>query len=224
MNEGAGARVGSGPSRRLARWAAGLSLLPIPIWFVVGALLAPRPAWRAEYRSGPEPASEAGEASVEASEASKAAVTGTSAVSARVSSVVAERELQHYWDKGNPSVPGGVDVRASFSARYETCLSFDAARQVPLMLVSDGTASLEIDGVERLRIDTRKRRVTRGEVLDFQPGTHRLSVNFAARGWSSVALLASFDGRAPRAVGSGSLARGVVARPPAGGADPCAAR
>jgi hypothetical protein len=237
--------------RRLARWAAGLSLLPIPLWFVVGAALAPAPAWRAEYRSreaatpggspveatgteveavdveGAEGQTAAGEA-VESEAVDGGAAGGMAAASAaaaaapmRTSSVVAERELQHYWDRNNMVVPSGINVLA-FSARYDTCLSVDAALQVPVMLVADGAASLAVDGVERLRVESRKRRGTRGSILQLEPGAHRLSVELAARGWSSVALLASFDGRAPKAVGSGSLAPGVSTRAPAAGADPCA--
>jgi hypothetical protein len=192
-------------SPRVARWAAALSLLPIPIWFALSALLAPAPAWRAEYRPSAERAGAPGE------------------VAALGPSVVAERELQHYWDRNNAFVPGGLDVHA-FSVRYEACLSLADARQVPIMLVADGAASLSIDGVERLRAEEGKPRVTRGEVFALAPGSHRLSVELVARGWSSVALLASFDGRAPRAVGSGALARGVVVRAPRAGADPCVAR
>jgi hypothetical protein len=191
--------------RRVSRWATGLSLLPIPLWFALTAVLAPAPAWRAEYRSRAELAGTSGEA---------AAVTP---------SAVAERELQHYWDKGNAVVPGGLDVHA-FSARYEACLSLDDARQVPIMLVADGAASFALDGVERLRADDGKRRATRGEVFALAPGNHRLSVELVARGWPSVALLASFDGRAPKAVGSGSVAPGVSVRPPGAGPDPCAPR
>jgi hypothetical protein len=193
-----------GRSPCLSRWAAGLSVLPIPIWFTVTALLAPAPAWRAEYRSRAERAASPGEAATVAP-----------------SVVVAERELQHYWDKNNAVMPGGVDVHA-FSARYEACLSLAAARQVPMMLVADGAASFAVDGVERLRLDDGKQRVTRGEVFELAPGTHRLSVELVARGWSGVALLASFDGRAPRAVGSGALAPGVRVRAPGAGADACA--
>jgi hypothetical protein len=252
-----------GPSRRLARWAAGLSLLPIPLWFVVGVLSAPAPAWRAEYRSGEaavasnapaaatgtEVEAAAGEAAEEGPGAGEAAPgdavgsdavesdaveseaaggtsttsPGTSVAPTAAFSVVSERELQHYWDRNNMGVPPGINV-LSFSARYDACLSADAALQVPVMLVADGAASFAVDGVERLRVESRKRRGTRGAILELSPGAHRLSVEFAAHGWSSVALLASFDGRAPRAVGSGSLAPGVSVRAPGAGADPCAAR
>jgi hypothetical protein len=175
-------------ARRVARWAACASLLPIPIWFGVTATLAPAPAWRAEYREHSD-------------------FSGAGAITA-------ERELSRYWDRQNASVPGALSVR-SFSARWDTCLRLDAARDVPFMLVSDGSASFSVDGSERLSAPSGGPRSTRGEVLRLEPGTHAVRVVLRPRGWPSIALLASFDGGPPKPLGSGGLAPGVRAFPPA---------
>ncbi len=177
--------------RRLARWAAAVSLVPLPVWFVVAAALSPRPAWRAEYRDGNDPAA--------------------------AGSVSNERELERYWDRTKPLVPGGYDAKRA-SARWQTCLSLERALDVPFLLVTDGSARFTIDGVERLRADAGKRRITRGEVLRLEAGTHQLGVELQAHGWPSIALEASFDGNPPQPVGSGVLAPGVVTSPPDGGA------
>jgi hypothetical protein len=182
---------------RLLRWAAALTLLPIPLWFVGAALLAPAPAWRARYQ---------------------AADTTSRAVA-----VVAERELERYWDRSYPSVPGGFDVH-SFHAEWDTCLSLDTARDIPIMLVSDAAASLRVDGADLLHVENQKRRNTVGEVVHLERGAHHLRVELLAAGWPSVALLASFDGHAPKPVGSGSPAAGVRLEHPAAGAEPCSAR
>jgi hypothetical protein len=184
----------AGVERRVARWAACASLLPIPVWFVVTTALAPAPAWRAEYREHPD-------------------FSGAGAVSG-------ERELQRYWDRQNNNVPGDLGVRA-FSARWDTCLSLDVAREIPFMLVTDGSASFSIDGAERLRATSSTGRATRGEVLRLEAGTHALRVVLTPRGWPSIALLAAFDDGPPKPLGSGRLAPGVHAFPPApGGACP----
>jgi hypothetical protein len=174
--------------RRVARWAACLSLLPVPVWFIASAALAPAPAWRAEYRSSPD-------------------FSGPGAI-------VAERELQRYWDRLNREVPGELETQ-HFSARWDTCLRLDAARDVPLMLVADGSAQLSIDGRERLALESGVLRATRGEVLRLESGTHALRVVLSARGWPAIALLASFDGAPPRPIGSGHLAPGVDTFAPA---------
>ena len=185
-------------SPRLLRWAAALTLLPIPIWFVVGAALGPAPAWRARYQAAsPAPSGEV--------------------------VVVAERELQRYWDRSYPSVPGGFDVHA-FRAEWDTCLSLDAPRDVPFMLVSDAGASLRVDGAELLRAENQKRRTTVGEVVHLERGVHHLRVELVAAGWPSIALLASFDTHAPKPVGSGSPAPGVTLQHPGAGAEPCSGR
>jgi hypothetical protein len=180
--------AGGDVERRVARWAARASLLPIPIWFGVTAALAPAPAWRAEYRERPD-------------------FSGAGAITA-------ERELSRYWDRQNASVPGALSA-PSFSARWQTCLSLDVARDVPFMLVADGSASFSVDGSERLSAASGRLRETRGEVLRLEPGTHALRVVLRPRGWPSIALLASFDGGPPKPLGSGRLAPGVRAFPPA---------
>jgi hypothetical protein len=186
-----GLRASASPDRRVARWAACASLLPIPVWFLVATALAPAPAWRAEYRQNAD-------------------FSGAGAI-------VAERELSRYWDRANDNVPGELEVR-SFSARWDTCLRLDEARDIPFMLVTDGSASFGIDGAERLSATSGTRRATRGEVLRLEPGTHALGVVLRSRGWASIALLASFDGGPPKPLGSGRLATGVRAFPPAPGA------
>jgi hypothetical protein len=185
-------------SPRLLRWAAALTLLPIPIWFVVAAALAPAPAWRARYQA--------------AASAPPGAVVE-----------VAERELQRYWDRSYANVPGGFDVHA-FRAEWDTCLSLDAARDIPFMLVSDAGASFRVDGADLLRAENQKRRNTLGEVVHLDRGVHHLRVELVAAGWPSIALLASFDGRAPKPVGSGSPAAGVTLKHPGAGPEPCSAR
>ena len=181
-----------GPERRLARWAAALSLSPIVLWFGVATLAAPEPAWRAEYRDGREPAAPP--------------------------HVVFERELQHYWDRGYPRAPGGIDAK-QIVGLWQACLVLDAPGTYPVLLVADGVASLAIDGTERWRADGSKERVTRGEVLQLPAGQHLLEVQLRVRRWPSIALLASFDGAAPKAIGSGELAPGVRSHPPGLGSD-----
>jgi hypothetical protein len=187
-------RPPSSRDRGVARWAACASLLPIPLWFIVTTVLAPTPAWRAEYRQNAD-------------------FSGAGAI-------VAERELSRYWDRQNDRVPGELEVR-SFSARWDGCLSLDEAREIPFMLVTDGSASFTIDGAERLSATSSAQRATRGEVLRLEPGTHALGVVLRSHGWASIALLASFDGAPPKPLGSGRIAAGVRAFPPA--ADGCSA-
>lgn len=185
-------------SRRMARWAAAAALLPIPFWFIVSALSAPAPAWRAEYRES-------------------AGFGGAGAVAF-------ERELSRYWDKQAPTVPGGLGRRA-FVARWDACLTLREAREIPFMLAADGNARFMIDGTERLLAQSAGgMRATRGDSVRLEPGTHHLHVELEPRGWPSIALLASFDGRAPRAVGSGELAAGIRTTPPSEGPAPCPTR
>jgi hypothetical protein len=187
-----------GGSQRVARWAAAVTLLPIPIWFIASALFAPAPAWRAEYRA--------------------------SADFGGAGAVIRERQLQRYWDKANAAVPGGLAPRA-FVARWDTCLTLPEARDIPFMLVADGSARLAIDGAERLKAHSSSgMRATRGESIRLEPGPHHLHVELEPRGWPSIALLASFDGRAPRAIGSGGLGAGIRTTPPRDGPAPCPAR
>jgi hypothetical protein len=185
-------------SRRLARWAAAIALLPLPIWFIASASFAPSPAWRAEYRASAD-------------------VAGAGVV-------VRERQLQRYWDKRNAAVPGGLSHRA-FVARWDTCLTLREGREIPFMLAADGSARLEIDGTERLKAHSDGgMRATRGESIRLEPGSHHLHVELTPRGWPSIALLASFDGRAPRPIGSGGLGAGIRTIPPRDGSVPCPAR
>jgi len=184
------ARAG-GPERRLGRWAAGLSLSPIVLWFGVATLAAPEPAWHAEYRDARTPDA--------------------------APSVVFERELQRYWDRSYSRTPGGIEAK-HVDGRWQACLALDAPGEFPVLLVADGVASLSIDGTERWRAEGSKERVTRGELLQLAAGRHLLEVQLRARRWPSIALLASFDGAAPKAIGSGELAPGVRSyRPEVGG-------
>lgn len=185
---------GASTTRRVSRWAACVSLLPVPVWFIVAAVMAPAPAWRAEYRKRTEPSG---------------AVT-----------TMHERELQRYWDKQNPRVPGDLDVR-TFVGDWDTCLALDQARDIPFMLVVDGSASFSIDGVERLRASSGTRRATQGEVIHLEPGKHHLSVRLEPRSWPAIALQASFDGEPPRAIGSGRLGAGARSHFPDEGSEPC---
>jgi hypothetical protein len=138
--------------------------------------------------------------------------------------VVHERELQRYWDKANAAVPGGLSFR-SFAARWDTCITLDEARDVPFMLSADGTAAFAIDGAERLRAQSASgMRATRGESIHLETGTHHLHVELEPRGWPSIALLASFDGSPPRAIGSGRISDSVRTAAPSDAPDPCAAR
>lgn len=192
----ADAAAATAATGRVVRWATAASLLPIPLWFIVSILLAPRPAWRAEYRASSD-------------------FSGASVVRH-------ERELSHYWDRTTRKNPGGFDARHS-AGRWDTCLSLAEARDIPVMLVADGVASLSIDGVERLHVESSRRRVTRGDVIRFEAGTYHLRVQFEPRSWPSIALLMSLDGRPPRALGSGELAAGARTERPADGPAPCRA-
>jgi hypothetical protein len=136
---------------------------------------------------------------------------------------VAERQVSRYWDRYNKQVPGGLDAR-SFSARWDTCLKLESAREVPFMLVADGTARFEIDGEEKLVAAGEKQRRTSGAVLRLEPGMHHLRVSLRARAWPSIALNASFDGQAPIPLSSELRAPGVELTHPAMGDPPCPAR
>lgn len=191
------AAPGAEATRRMARWAAAVTLLPIPIWFIASAVLAPAPAWRAEYRE--------------------------SGAGGGARAVIRERQLQRYWDKSNAAVPGGLSPRG-FVASWDTCLTLREAREIPLMLAVDGSARLVIDGAERLKAESASgMRATRGADIRLEPGTHHLHVELEPRGWPSIALLASFDGSPPRAVGSGELGAGIRTTPPRDGPAPCPA-
>ncbi len=181
-------------SSHAPRWAAALALLPLPIWFLVAVVTDPGPAWRAEYYGNLD-------------------LSGAG-------TLVAERQVSHYWDRHNTFVPGALDAR-SFSARWDTCLSLATAREVPFMLVANGLARFEINGEEKLVAAGEKQRRTRGAVLRLEPGVHHLRVTFSARNGPSIALNASFDGQAPVPLSSERTTPGVRLTHPRVGDSPC---
>lgn len=184
--------------RSVSQWAAALVLLPLPLWFIVTLARDPGPAWRAEYRR----------------HTAESGVVG----------VVAERQLSRYWDRHDKAVPGGIDVGA-FAARWDSCLRLESPAQIPFMLVANGVARFSVDGDEKLVASGETERRTTGAVIQLEPGIHHLSVSFETPrgGWPSVALLASFDGRAPVAIASGTPTPGVQLIHPMPGNEPCAA-
>lgn len=157
----------------MARGVTLVALLPTPVWFLLLVLADQGPVWRAVYHEKPD-------------------FSGQQAL-------VTERRLSRYWDQQDRRVPGAFNVRR-FSAVFDTCLELREPRAIPFQLVVTGTARLLIDGQERLRAGKGTERDTRGEVLELPAGTHHLRVEFAAGGWTSIALNASLDGRAPVAV------------------------
>ena len=181
-------------ARRRRRWVAAVALLPTPIWFLGAVLFDHGPAWRAEYHAGQDLAGPA--------------------------AVLGERRLSRQWDRQEPDVPGGWDV-ASFSARFDTCLQLSEARELPFLLVATGAAVFFIDDVEQLRVERSEARGSLGKSLQLAAGTHHLRVDFAARGWSSIGLYASFDGRAPVAVPPERSASGTRWSQPRPGPEPC---
>jgi hypothetical protein len=180
------------------RWVAWVALLPIPTWFVATAILAEPAAWRETYRSTPDGA---------------------------VAAEVYERRLSHVWSgKFFASVPGGVSP-TSFAAQFEACLTLDEARSVPLMLVANGHARLDVDGEEVLVATSEgSRRAVSGKEVAFSAGTHHVRVEYSTSKRASVGLLASWDGRAPKAIESGRVAPGVRVFRPRAGDSPCGER
>ena len=181
-------------SQWVSRCAAALLLLPLPLHLIAAIVRDSGPAWRAEFRDITEP------------------------LGAGV--VVAERQLSLYWDKQDPSAPGGRDARSS-AARFDACMWLRAPREIPFMLVANGIASFELDGEQKLSVDAEKERRASGAVLRLEPGVHHLRVDFSARSWPSIALNASLDGHAPAPLGSGELAPGVELSYPLPGDRPC---
>jgi hypothetical protein len=175
-------------------WMAAVVLVPTPLWFLFHAAADPGPAWRAEYFAD--------------------------ATFGGASQVVAVRHMQEYWDTEHAGMPNGADPRSS-SVRYETCIDVEAAIQVPILLVASGAARFSLGSELELSGESPERWV-RSKELRLPPGSQRLTVELSARGWPSIGLLASFDGRAPVAVGSGELASGVRTRLPHGPSDSCA--
>jgi hypothetical protein len=188
------AQNGAQGSRRVTRWMTAIALLPAPLWLLVAILRDPGPAWRAEYFGNP---SFAGQPFVRS-----------------------ERELSIYWDGRAPTVEGTL-AGQHLSARWDTCLRLDRAREIPFQIVSDGAARFFIDGQLKLQLEDERRRGSRGEVLRLEAGVHRLLVEMSAESWGSMALNASFDGRAPRALGTGSKISGVSLRHPVAGDPAC---
>ena len=181
----------------VVRWVTRVVLLPVPLWFGFSALRDPGPVWRAEYHGSLD-------------------FSGPEVV-------VGERRLSRYWDRQDPNVPGDLAV-SSFSVRYDTCLRLAEAREIPFQLVATGSAHFSIDGQEQLGLEQGKERGARGADLRLGAGTHHLRVEFSGRGWPSIALNASLDGRAPLAVPPEKSVPGVGWFQPRPGPQPCAER
>lgn len=181
------------PVHRIVPWAV---LLPVPVWFLGSVLFTEPAAWRAVYRAGD---------------------------SQPVAAETFEREMSHLWSgKYFADVPGDLEPE-SFFAEFDTCLSQDQAAGVAFMLVADGHARFLLDGVEQLATPAEPgaERQVIGREIALSAGAHHLRVEFRARKRPSVGLLASFDGRAPRAIGSGRLTPRTTVRRPNSGSDPC---
>jgi len=176
----------------VTRWATLLALLPTPLWFLLAVARDPGPVWRAEYHGSLD-------------------FSGPTVT-------VTERRLSRYWDRQNSRVPGDFDIR--FSARFDTCLRLQQAREVPFQLVASGLASFSIDGQEQLRLEG-KERAARGAVSMLGPGVHHLRVDYSSRDWPSIALNASLDAQAPVAVPAPAAVAGIEWFHPRSGPAPC---
>jgi hypothetical protein len=181
----------------LVRWLTPVALLPVPLCFAFGVLRDPGPIWRAEYHGSQD-------------------FSGPEVV-------VSERRLSRYWDRQDPSVPGGLPV-SSFSVRFDTCLRLSERREIPFLLVATGSAHFSIDDQERLGLDQGKDRGTRGASFQLAAGTHHLHVEFSGRGWPSIGLYASLDGHAPVAVPPEGSVAGVGWSHPQSGPERCPER
>jgi hypothetical protein len=117
-------------------------------------------------------------------------------------------------------VTEGIQAGA-FSARWDTCLSLDQVREIPIMLVAQGDARFLIDGEEKLRLVADPARHVRGEVFRLEPGTHHLVIEFTQRGAARIALNASLDGRAPMPFPGDKRQPGMSFSPPGAGEPPC---
>jgi hypothetical protein len=184
----------SAPLGGVARWVTRVVLLPVPLWFGFAVLRDPGPVWRAEYHGSQD-------------------FSGPEVV-------VSERRLSRYWDRQDPSVPGGFEV-SSFSVRFDTCLHLADAREIPFVLVATGSARFSIDEQPRLGLEQGKERGTRGATYRLDAGTHHLRVEFSGRGWPSIGLNASLEGHAPVAVPPEESVTGVAWFHPRGGPKPC---
>lgn len=181
------------PVERIVPWAA---LLPVPIWFLSSVLFTAPPAWHAVYRAGD------GEL---------------------VAVETYEREMSHLWSGKYFARVAGNLAPETFVVAFEACLTRDDAGEVPFMLVADGQARFLLNGVEQLATPAEPGpgREVLGKRIALGAGHHHLRVEFRARKRPSVALLASFDGDAPRPVGSGRIVSGTNVSRPEPGSDPC---
>lgn len=181
------------PVDRLVPWVA---LIPIPAWFLFSAVFAAPAAWRAVYRAG---------------------------VGEPVAIETFEPEMSHLWSgKYFAEVPGQLDSE-DFVAEFDACLNQTRDATVPFMLVSDGAARFALDGVLQLSTpaEPRSERQVSGKPITLSAGRHYLRLDFQARKRPSIGLLASFDGQAPQALGSGELVQGTTVFRPRPGSNPC---
>jgi hypothetical protein len=182
------------PGSRVTRWMTLLALLPAPLWLSWALLRDPGPSWRAQYFGQPDFAG---------------------SVLTR-----GERRASVEWDSSHDYL-GGDLVGTFASTRWETCLQLDRALSIPFQLVSDGDARFLIDEKEQLHTEAQRVRSSRGEVLSLPAGKHLLTLELRAPGTGVLALNASFDGRAPRAVGEGAAMPGIRLARPAPAAPAC---
>jgi hypothetical protein len=171
-----------------------LAVLPAPLWLSISLLIRPEPAWRAQYFARPELQGEP--------------VT------------VSEASVSRYWDRYNTQVTEGI-LAGAFSARFDTCVRLDQARDIPIMLVAQGDARFLIDGEEKLRLVADPARHARGDVFRLEPGMHHLVIEFTQRGAARIALNASLDGRAPKPFPGDTRPPGMSFSPPGAGEPPC---
>jgi hypothetical protein len=167
------------PARRVTRWMTLLAVLPAPLCFAWALLRDPGPSWRAQYFGEPD--------------------FGGTVVTR------GERRASVEWDSSHDYL-GGDLVGTFASTRWETCLHLDRALSIPFQLVSEGDARFLVDRKEQLRTEVQRTRSSRGEILSLPAGNHLLTLELRAPGTGVLALNASFDGRAPRAVGEGAAA------------------
>lgn len=180
-------------SELLLRYGAWVCLLPTPLWLLFHLAIQPQPAWLAQY----VPA-----------DPNAPSVTRF------------EKALSHYWTSAATSkevIELPPVEPAQLKATFDTCLSIEHAAEVPLMLVASGTARLLLDGQVVLEITKGDEHVTHGKRHTFEPGSHHLRIEFAARTKPVIGLLASFDDAPPKPVGSGVLAPGIATRRPSDG-------
>jgi hypothetical protein len=171
-----------------------LAVLPAPLWLSWALFRDPGPSWRAQYFGQPD--------------------FGGSVVTR------GERRASVEWDSSHAYL-GGDLVGTFASTRWQTCLQLERALSIPFQLVSEGDARFLIDDKEQLRIEAQRARSSRGEVLSLPAGNHLLTLELRAPGTGVLALNASFDGRAPRAVGEGAAVPGVRLTLPASAPPAC---